>query len=142
MNMTPKQKYKLRKEELKIEYKKAINELRFSYKNRGMTYATVLYHIYVRKIYFKVTLANIKRDGLARFIWRKLFSEVLYRYWLRNRSKSITYPCYWKWPKGKVSLGNNEPIESITLRNAEKFSEILKTETPSEGWGILRLDNK
>jgi len=75
-----KEDYKIKLEELKRDYSQKLRSLKRDYENSGVDYQDVINSIYVRKIFYKVTLKNIKRDGIIKFFWNKFLTERKYFY--------------------------------------------------------------
>ena len=135
MKRQTKKELKHRIKNAKSRHKKEIKNILTQYKNSGDNTIDIINSIYVRKIYYKVTWQNIKRDGLFKFFWGKFLAERRYYYYTSlGRPANLTAPKF----KLPISAYNDDSFNVQTFSNhiLEELNrvgeELIKTEAKIE----------
>lgn len=92
-----KEEYQEQLKEIKENVKKDIKEIKKKYENSIHKWDDHINSLYVRKIYYKVTLKNIKRDGWFNFFWWKFLAERKYFY-CKLKGRRANLKSNWQMP--------------------------------------------
>ena len=92
-----KSEYKDTIKSIKNSSKEDIRKARTQYKGSGKMEDDHLNSIYVRDIYYGVTLANLKRHGVFKFFLGKMLAEIRYRY-RTSIKRPANLESLWYWP--------------------------------------------
>lgn len=115
-----KQEYKDTVKYRKAEFKKDLEKLKLEYENSGDHALDAMNSIYARKIFYRITYKNIKRDGIIKFFWNKFLTERKYRFFKAiNRPANLsTYPL--NYPKMSEEYVNKFPVVGADNRRITK----------------------
>ena len=92
-----KSEYKDTIKSIKNSSKEDIRKARTQYKGSCKMEDDHLNSIYVRDIYYGITLANLKRHGVFKFFLGKMLAEIRYRY-RTSIKRPANLECLWYWP--------------------------------------------
>lgn len=96
--------YKYERAVIRQQAAKELYDLKLKYKRSGFNSDDDLNSIYVRSIYYKVTIKNIKRDGFIKFFVGKFLAERRYLYY-RSIRRPANLACTWYWPEVPPNIG-------------------------------------